>query len=734
MTINLCYNYCGDIMNINEIYNRVLQNNYSKEELNWLLNYINLNQLTQETFLVYYKILKKLENNNELDFINKFISICQKETSNKNQDRYFKIFRLAFDKKFPTKSNVDELIKLASSSILLKLKPILIKELKSYIDLLTYKRLITIYYEFQIQEYYNETPIEDIIKNMDFSFFADIDDKYFLTNQIDELDFWDNELFKIKIQEIFKKNPNKLIECGNIDYHYFEFIRKNVIHNGKPIDELIKYDTILINECDYANGWDKSQTAMIKLYDYYYSKNQINEIKNLITPYFGGDSSKLYSKPGYEQFITHIIKTNCPIEVCINQAVIDKYYNKLLELKTNNIFVVFEKDNFGSGKEIISFSKYQKARRFYDKLSEEIKKYNFTPLEAYLYSYIKTRSFKSYKFYKDDKKQDDKYPQMSRNPFFIIDNDCIVCAGYSNFMLELLKRLNISASYLRIGREEAGAPHAQVLVHLKDDSYNINGVYIGEVTGSKNAINEKYSCFDAVGTKDKKSYTKYQIGEKTRSDFLYAMEQLDIEDKYKSDTNPEFFDIINRNIPPKTIVNAVLNIIKKTKPHLSQDDIIEEATPYCLYRGVSLLPPPNRHLKKQFKDLETELYDIYMHLNFNSFIDNPYINFHNSVAWHIGGKPYNKIRYHILIEDKNKNAEETANILLSNKILFENQYIKFYYDEEYKSPGIQLLIPENFAIEMLRDIFVNATYSINEILGYGINRDSTLITSHHKGK
>jgi len=732
-------------MNINDIYNKVLLKKYTVDDLNWLLANTKMLCRSNQYCTIYYDIIKELEKNNEIDFINKFILICQS-----NKMNALELFRLAFDKSYMTPQNIELLLsKERSGSFrhLPNLYKILMKTVKQYCDKNTFENIIRNYAEKLANEYSDcetDEERESVISSIDLEIFGDRDDEYFLTCSMSYSYLWQDELFKKKVQEFFAKHPDKIIERGNIDYHILKFIRKNVVINGKLIDELFKtddeFDNILINKCGYKNGWDQSQDALIKLYNYYRSKNQIDEINKLMSICFGKSihNGKLYPKHGYEQFVINIIKSNYPINVYLNYEEIDTYYNELCQLQTKNVFVVFKNENFGSEKEIMSFPKYQKARNFYDNFSEEIKSYNFTPLEAYLYSYIKTRSFKSYKLYRDDEAIDQKRPQMSRNPFFIIDNDYIVCAGYSNFILEILKRLIISSSYLVIGKKECDGDshHARVLAHLKDDFYNVDGVYIGEVTGSKNAVSETYSCLDAVLTKSQNSYNQYQIGENTRTYFLEAIRKLDVDDKYKSDDNSEFFDIINRPIPIEIINNAVINMFRKINPHMSEEDLINITKKYCYYNSnyISQLVHSDETLKKQLKDIEFDNISLsgYKLFDFNKFLENTNYNnvtFKNHTCWNIADKAY---CYHISINDSSKSNIEIMDILSANKYLFENEYIQLYYDTDNDFPGIKLKVPTNFTGEMLRDIFVRAASTINEILTYDVTQTQDIVNNHGK--
>ena len=412
------------------------------------------------------------------------------------------------------------------------------------------------------------------------------------------------------------------------------------------------------------------------------------------------------------------MKTNEEIKLYISADKIDKLYEELCQLNSDRVYV-----QFGDDVETMTFNEFKNAKEFYENISKEIKQYNFTPLEAYLFAFIKTKTFKNYNYFNGNQDDDHKHNLMSRNPFIIINNDSIVCAGYTNFILEILKKLNFSASYLEVHPPEVADYHARLLIHLNDPYYNVDGVYIGEVTGGDNAVNEKPSCLDAVLTKSKKSYQEYQQEHfSSRKEFLYSISQLDIDDKYKSDENPEFYDIINRPIHPETMIKAVINMLKKTKPQLNEEEIIKESKDFYKDIFEYILSHSSTHYLSKMNLNEVIIDKKYTHhgmnikvyqtIDFNQFIDYNHLQFKtNSWGWQI-----RNFVYGISITDKTKSNEETMDILLTNRNLFENEYIKLHYNDYYNTPELILSIPDDYTVEMLKEVFVEAANTINNIL------------------
>ena len=154
------------------------------------------------------------------------------------------------------------------------------------------------------------------------------------------------------------------------------------------------------------------------------------------------------------------------ISIIISPNSADKYYDILKKLPIDSKIYIDYSSLDGEGK--INLEEYIKAHKFYDGVADYINRFDFSPLEKYLFAYYLSSKFKKYKYYKDNKELDQQYSYMSRDPYFIIKHDYIVCAGFTNFMLQILKRIDIVASDLTVIPPEIDEYHARVLSHLVD--------------------------------------------------------------------------------------------------------------------------------------------------------------------------------------------------------------------------------------------------------------------------
>lgn len=101
---------------------------------------------------------------------------------------------------------------------------------------------------------------------------------------------------------------------------------------------------------------------------------------------------------------------------------------------------------------------------------DDIKKYNLSPLEKIIYIYDRVKS----RIYKES----DENKLESRDLDKVLKNKTIVCVGFSNLFNALSKCLGFNAmSLVSIQRK-----HQRSLVYVRDDKYNIDGVYVFDPT------------------------------------------------------------------------------------------------------------------------------------------------------------------------------------------------------------------------------------------------------------
>lgn len=164
---------------------------------------------------------------------------------------------------------------------------------------------------------------------------------------------------------------------------------------------------------------------------------------------------------------------------------------------------------------------------------------DYSPLEKYIYAYDIVKRFKEYRTPRKDNKNLETFPyhvineikQKSRDLHQILDNDYIVCRGFSIFLIDLLNKLGIpnidqmvyvdlsgykATSQLKIPAEEweklspeeqhkkiveqqSFIPktdyeaHSRILVHLVDEKYGVNGLFSSDPTWDNSLTENDYS-------------------------------------------------------------------------------------------------------------------------------------------------------------------------------------------------------------------------------------------------
>lgn len=105
-----------------------------------------------------------------------------------------------------------------------------------------------------------------------------------------------------------------------------------------------------------------------------------------------------------------------------------------------------------------------------------INEFDLSPYEKLLYVYDLIKSF--------EYKENEESPDKPRNIPDIVREGDIVCVGYAIFLKQLLLELGFGAECISliVYEDGDGYGHVRNLVYLKDDKYNIDGVYSLDAT------------------------------------------------------------------------------------------------------------------------------------------------------------------------------------------------------------------------------------------------------------
>lgn len=244
---------------------------------------------------------------------------------------------------------------------------------------------------------------------------------------------------------------------------------------------------------------------------------------------------------------------------CVFQT--DKICKKLCELNKNNQVIVDIKDKRNFNNYVFNHEfLYNNLFIKYDLMTIDIKKYfelekllymmvepamHLSPFEKYLYAY---NIVKHYKKYQESNLKNEK----SRNIYHILENEFIVCLGFSNFLGDLLDKLNIpnfnldievdlSYDEIKPGQEEITTEekvlqnegHARRYVYLVDPKYGIDGFFYGDPT------------WDNSLEKDLYNYAVMTDEEATKARRYIAMSITSTQELFNIHSIEEFYNKIN---------------------------------------------------------------------------------------------------------------------------------------------------------------------------------------------
>ncbi len=202
-------------------------------------------------------------------------------------------------------------------------------------------------------------------------------------------------------------------------------------------------------------------------------------------------------------------------------------------------------DFLGNDHDLLSYLKYEK--RLIDLVRPAM---NLSPFERYLYAYNVTKQFKEYKESEENK-------QKARDLYQILDNEFMVCVGYSKLLGDLLDKLEIGnfehGVSVEIGLDDIpidatiipdfienkktkkvhevkieDAGHSRRKVHLVDPKYGIDGYYIADPTWDNDLQNDAYNFAlmtidEYVGTD---RYNYFNMGGHSELFFVHSIEEF----------------------------------------------------------------------------------------------------------------------------------------------------------------------------------------------------------------
>ena len=128
-------------------------------------------------------------------------------------------------------------------------------------------------------------------------------------------------------------------------------------------------------------------------------------------------------------------------------------------------------------KKPVTIDDYEKTVVEIEKIANKIRKYNLSPLEQVMYAYDLVRD----RVYVHEDENEDE--TISRDLTSVLFGDKIVCVGYATEFEKVLDNLGIrNLDCILYGKNVNDHGHARSAVYIKDDKYNVEGVFFFDPT------------------------------------------------------------------------------------------------------------------------------------------------------------------------------------------------------------------------------------------------------------
>lgn len=258
-------------------------------------------------------------------------------------------------------------------------------------------------------------------------------------------------------------------------------------------------------------------------------------------------------------------------------------YDKLLELMNefqglhDKIYVMLD-----GNMEPVNLIDCSKTMNEIKKQSEEIKKLNLSKMEAIMYTYDKVRN----RVYKEESIGEDEV--KSRDITKVLFGDKIVCAGYAGLFKALLHYQGINCVKINIyDKDDCDMGHARNIIYIKDEKYNIDGIYIFDPTwdskrreGSNSYLNS-YKYF--AKTKD---YMDKNDNNSFDCDFFFDINENTMDEIKRVLESGYSSELIEYTRKINTISRLVLGVplihlYSMFRKKLNVDSVIEEFKLIC---------------------------------------------------------------------------------------------------------------------------------------------------------
>ena len=303
--------------------------------------------------------------------------------------------------------------------------------------------------------------------------------------------------YYIKSETSFKDLfDDKFVQPGIEDYNVSaDMFGKVKIENSSEIFENIEY--IQITACN--NPYNETYMGL----DYEIGNTLSEEERLGMVKQFLNDNEELKN---YKIAVPDYVDINTDID-----EIIKSYDGYTILVKPKESEDVMSIETFKSGHLIVD-------------LIDNIKQMNLSPLEKVMLVYDIVRE----KPYKHEEKGANS--SESRDLYYAIQGDTIVCAGYATIFSYIMKNLGIQCAEALLDGVDGYPGHARNVIYVNDGKYNIEGIFLVDPTMDTRREDDKY---DYLYTYD---------------GFLKKKKDLDVSDYYGKTVDRTFSILSNYNV------------------------------------------------------------------------------------------------------------------------------------------------------------------------------------------
>lgn len=441
------------------------------------------------------------------------------------------------------------------------------------------------------------------------------------------------ELINNEILEAIANNPKiTSVTLGNPNDIY-------ILTRG-AFDILDKSESIYnINTDDVTGEYTNSERERISFFTHkrlvdVFTYQMLNDgrIIHLTRPLANTDINNLrkYSKKGIKIYFGYNDKDNILkiIEVLKGRNIEFRFMS--VDILKDNVeaFKVYGEENIVIDRSV-SLNRFLEVEKLLDLMVKDIKESTLSPYEKYLAVF---KIVKEFKMYRSEGTENQYNTSASCDLYEILFSDYIVCLGFSELMIALLKRVGIYATFFhveilkeseRLTKEDYATLtraeqsikkgtkgyHSRIIFRLVDSKYDIDGIFISDVTWDQEEDLDIYnhSSLTPYETRfesdafyntpddifDIQSGTEFYVKIKKVPESIprfleivdaidkpfynYLDKNYDIDGPYNTEFFIEIYNYIilhtNKRIPKETLFTALREVIKLAFTNISDEEL-----------------------------------------------------------------------------------------------------------------------------------------------------------------